>query len=337
MTVATDILAEGKTKIIRATDKPDEVAVQFKDSATAFNGIKAAEFAGKGALNAQISTLLFQQLEDNGIPTCFIQTGDSSDTLVYRSLSMIPLEVVVRNVALGSIVNRYSLEPGRRFEPAIIEFFQKSQDDPLITDDVILALGMVKSQQTLQTIRSLSMKINDVFRQIFSPRNIECADFKLEFGLDAQNRVILGDELSPDNFRLRDITTGQVLDKDVFRQDLGDLLEAYQQVLTRLETPSLSTKEQTLQTYEAEVFVQSRQNILNPESKAILEGVHTLGYKQVTQMRAGRRFELTIQAASFSDAETQALALAQNVLSNPVIEDCSVQIRASRTVAEAQA
>jgi phosphoribosylaminoimidazole-succinocarboxamide synthase len=328
MTVVTDVLAEGKTKILKRGEAPNELIVTFKDAATAFNGKKYAEIPGKGALNAHISILLFQQVSALGLPTCFVRAGQQPNELVYNRLTMIPLEVVVRNFAYGSLVKRFGMEEGQALVQPIVEFFHKSNDDPLITDDVIRALNLVPDAATLAGIRRMALQINELFVALFEARGIRCADFKLEFGFDADGRLTLGDELSPDNFRLRDATTGAVLDKDVFRLDLGDLAETYAELLHRLEQTS-KTVPQTpmLRTYTAEILVQSRKNILNPESKAILEGLHTLGHTGVKQLRAGKRFVLELSALNLVEAEVLARKLAEEVLSNPVIEDYELSVR----------
>jgi phosphoribosylaminoimidazole-succinocarboxamide synthase len=326
MTVATEILAEGKTKVLRPTSQPEELLVAFKDAATAFNGKKYQEIPGKGELNARISTLLFNLLMEKGIPTCFLKSGNAPTELVYKRLTMIPLEVVVRNFAYGSVVKRFGFEEGMAFQKPLVEFFHKTQDDPQITEALILELNLVPTESVLDAIKVLALQINEVFLSHFEVRGIRCADFKLEFGFDKDGNLMLGDELSPDNFRLRDIKTGAVLDKDVFRLDLADLAETYKTLLARLEqaTPDTAAKPQT---YQAEVYVQSRKNILNPESKAILEGIHTLGYGSVKALGAGKRFTLKVEAQSLVEAEQLVKQLAESVLSNPVIEDYDLKIK----------
>lgn len=330
MTVTTEILAEGKTKILRPTSQPEELLVAFKDAATAFNGKKYQEIPGKGELNARISTLLFNLLAEKGIPTCFLKPGNASTELVYKRLTMIPLEVVVRNFAYGSIVKRFGFEEGMAFQKPLVEFFHKTHDDPQITEALILELNLVPTEAVLDAIKLLALQINEIFLACFEARGIRCADFKLEFGFDKDGSLILGDELSPDNFRLRDIKTGAVLDKDVFRLDLADLAETYRTLLGRLAQDAAATAGGAIgkpQTYQAEVYVHSRKNILNPESKAILEGVHTLGYGNVKALGAGKRFTLKVEAHSLVEAEQLAKQLAENVLSNPVIEDYELKIR----------
>jgi phosphoribosylaminoimidazole-succinocarboxamide synthase len=328
MTVATEILAEGKTKILRPGQTPDEVRVTFKDAATAFNGKKYAEIPGKGELNATISTLLFNLVANAGVPTCFVEPGAQATELIYRRLTMIPLEVVVRNYAYGSIVKRFDFEEGMPFQKPLVEFFHKTSDDPQITEELILELNLVPTNAVLESIKLMALQINEVFVQFFGPRGIRCADFKLEFGFDPDGKLLLGDELSPDNFRLRDSQTGAVLDKDVFRLDLADLADTYRALLARMQAPApTATETSRPKTYQAEVYVHSRKNILNPESKAILEGVHTLGYHTVQTLAAGKRFVIQVQADTLLAAEKQVRQLAETVLSNPVIEDYELRLK----------
>lgn len=327
MSVATDILAEGKTKRLRPGKNPDEIVVEFKNAATAFNAKKVAEVQGKGELNARISTLLFELLNEKGIPTCFLRAGDKPNELIYKPLTMIPLEVVVRNFAYGSVVKRFNFEEGMPFHKPLVEFFHKTDDDPQITEELILEMNLVPTEATLEAIKRLALQINEVFVPHFAARNIRCADFKLEFGFDHAGRLLLGDELSPDNFRLRDMSTGAVLDKDVFRLDLGDIGEAYRELLSRLEAAPSKTSEARKQTYCGEVFVHSRKNILNPESKAILEGLQAQGYSDVQHLTAGKRFVIKVEAESLLEAEKRLRHIAETVLSNPVIEDYDLRIK----------
>jgi len=328
---------EGKTKLLEPTAIEGELCVTFKDTATAFNGQKRSEIEGKGALNAQISALLFQYLEKKGIATCFLRAGEKDNQLIYKPLAMISLEVVVRNIALGSAVKRYGFSQGDVFKRPVVEFFYKSQDDPLITEDVIMALGLIEDAEQLREIRCLALKMNDCFNALFESCGITCADFKVEFGLNHKGQLILGDELSPDNFRLRDAKTGDVLDKDLFRLDLGDVGSAYRQILARLTKQSLEAplaQEQSTQktsVYQIDVNVYCRKGILSPESRTVLETVKVLGYDNqagvsIRQLSAGKRFQLEIEAPDFSTAEAIAHRLANDVLSNPVIEDFSLQV-----------
>lgn len=322
----TAVLTEGKTKILRPGDRPDEVRVEYKNAATAFNAQKVAEVPGKGELNARISTILFRLLEEAGVPTCFRGPGSHPAELIYQRLAMIPLEVVVRNYAYGSIIKRFGFEEGMPFQKPLVEYFYKSSDDPQITEGLVAEMNLVPESTTLEAIQRMALQINELFLAFFTPRGIRVADFKLEFGVDEAGRLKLGDELSPDNFRLRDAQTGAVLDKDVFRLDLGDVGEAYRELLARMEQP-VPVQPAAPTVYEAEIVVSSRKNILNPESKAILESLHTLGYQDVRELRAGKRFVVRLEAETMVDAERHIARMAENVLSNPVIEDFSYTLR----------
>lgn len=324
------ILAEGKTKIIQPTNNPGELLVTFKDDATAFNAKKHAVIEGKGQINATISRILFEKLAEAGITSCYQRPGSQPNQLVYRALTMIPLEVVVRNDALGSLVKRLGFTEGQALKKPLVEFFQKTDCDPQITDALILELGILKTPAQLATIKLLALQINEVLVRFYASYGIRCADFKLEFGIDEAGMIILGDELSPDNFRLRDAKTGQVLDKDVFRLDLADVGETYRSLLKRLESGATETiPTSTQQTYRAEVFVHSRNTIFSPESKAIQDGLKTMGYTGVSGLVAGRRFTFEIQATSLVDAECQVKTLTDSLLANPVIEDYEYSLSVS--------
>ncbi|MBK8191124.1 MAG: phosphoribosylaminoimidazolesuccinocarboxamide synthase [Vampirovibrionales bacterium] len=328
MTAPIDaLIREGKAKRLFQGAQREEVRVQFKNSATAFNGEKFAEFPGKGALNATISAMLFEFLEANGLPTCFLGRTNADDALIYRSLTMIPLEVVVRNRAYGSVRKRFDLQEGVVFSAPQVEFFLKDDalGDPQISEAMIVERGLLPSGVTIDLLRRRALQANELFIAYFAARDIVCADFKLEFGVDASGALRVGDELSPDNFRLRDAQTARVLDKDVFRQDLADLVETYQALLARLQSIPNPTNF-PLRRYDVEVFISSRQNILNPESRAVLNSLRAHGHAEVSALRAGKRFELTLEAPTMIAAERHAAAIAAEVLSNPVIEDADFRI-----------
>ena len=304
----------------------EHLLVTFKDEATAFNGVKKATIPGKGELNAKISAVLFDVLNQAGLPTCYLGHGSAANQLRYQPLSMIALEVVVRNDAWGSLCKRFGLTGGTPLARPVVEFYVKNDalNDPQITDDMLDVLGMLPAEVNCDTLKTQALAANEVLTAYFAAHGIRCADFKLEFGLDAMGQLVVGDELSPDNFRLRDVATGQVLDKDVFRQDLADLVETYTSLWQRIQQPVQIASAN--RTYQAEVRVSSRKNILNPESKAILEALHTLGQQDVTRVRASKHFELTLTAPSLMAARERASQLAQDVLSNPVIEDTQVTV-----------
>jgi len=230
------LLYEGKAKRIYETEKPNEVICEYKDSLTAFNGEKADSEAGKGALNCAITTLIFQALEKNGIPTHLIKQIDETKQLV-KKVDIILIEVVVRNIAAGSLSKRLGLKEGTRLPFTIVEFYYKNDElnDPLINDDHAIVLNLVNDRKELDTLRKYGLKINDFLSDFFDKVGLTLVDFKIEFGKDENGNIILADEITPDSCRLWDKKTGKKMDKDLFRFDLGNIKEAYTEVLNRLK------------------------------------------------------------------------------------------------------
>ncbi|TVP67531.1 MAG: phosphoribosylaminoimidazolesuccinocarboxamide synthase [Leptolyngbya sp. LCM1.Bin17] len=231
-------LYEGKAKIIYATDDPRVLLTYFKDDATAFNAQKRGQIVDKGKINCAISTELFQHLAAAAIPTHWIDTISDREMRV-KALTIIPLEVVVRNLAAGSLCRQTNLPLGQRLDPPLVEFYYKNDDlgDPLLTLDRIQAMALASEEQ-IATLRRQALKVNQLLTDFFMGCGITLVDFKLEFGLDPSQQVILADEISPDTCRLWDQTaideTQRVMDKDRFRQDLGQVEQAYQRVLDRV-------------------------------------------------------------------------------------------------------
>ena len=228
---------EGKAKILYKGPQPNTIIQYFKDDATAFNNKKFAVINGKGVLNNRISAFLMEKIKEIGIPTHFIKRLNMREQLVH-SVDIIPIEVVIRNVAAGSICKRFGLKEGESLPRAIVEYYYKSDElnDPLVSDEHITAFEWANSNE-LEDIFNMSLRINDFLLGVFSSIGIKVIDFKLEFGRfykDDNLEIILADELSPDNFRLWDNKTNKKLDKDRFREDLGNLEEAYQEVAERL-------------------------------------------------------------------------------------------------------
>jgi len=233
------LLYEGKAKRVFATDRPDLVAVEYKDDATAFNALKKAQLAGKGAMNCRISALLFEHLEAEGVPSHYLGVQGDNWMLV-RPVKVIPLEVVVRNVAAGSLCRQLPIAAGTPIEPPLLDLYYKDDafGDPLLTEARLERLALVTAEQRL-AIGELAMRINSVLRRLFASVQLELVDFKVELGFDAGGRLLLADEISPDTCRLWDtgVTDAQdrILDKDRFRQDLGGVVEAYGEVLKRVQ------------------------------------------------------------------------------------------------------
>ena len=228
------MIYEGKAKIMYETEDPDLLIQYFKDSATAFDGIKKAEISQKGVMNNQISTRMFEFLAAKGIKSHFVSRLSEREMLVKR-LKIIPLEVVMRNVIAGSLAKRYGLPEGGKLKSPLFELYYKSDalHDPMLTEDHALLLGFAPKAQ-LRQIKELAFKVNKLLVKFFDKRNIILVDFKLEFGLYKGKNLILGDEISPDGCRFWDKTTQEKLDKDRFRRDLGGVEEAYQEVLKRV-------------------------------------------------------------------------------------------------------
>lgn len=236
-------LYEGKAKIIYPTEDPQILLAHFKDDATAFNAQKKGEIAGKGRMNCAIASHLFKMLEASGIPTHFLeQTGD--DEMKVRAVKIIPIEVVVRNIAAGSLCQQTGLELGTVLKDPLVDFYYKDDalGDPLLTRDRIFLMELVRADQ-LDQIRTMALTINQLLQGFFGDCGITLVDFKLEFGFDAGGQLLLADEISPDTCRLWDQTQTdpnlRVLDKDRFRRDLGNVAEAYAQVMERVLAKSV--------------------------------------------------------------------------------------------------
>ena len=229
-----EMMYEGKAKQVFKTDRDDEVIVRYKDDATAFNGAKKGTITDKGVLNNKITTFFFDLLAKNGVPTHFIERLDDREQRV-KKLSIVPLEVIIRNRCAGSMAKRYGREEGEELAFPTIEFCLKDDDldDPLINTYHIRALN-IASQEDLDTITKLAFKVNDVLKKFLAEKEVILVDFKFEFGKDTKGNILLGDEISPDTCRFWDANTLEKLDKDRFRRDLGNVEEAYHEMLRRL-------------------------------------------------------------------------------------------------------
>lgn len=228
------LIYEGKAKQLFTTEDPEILYVMYKNSATAFNGEKKEEIEGKAKLNNQITSLIFERLEQQGVPSHFVKQLSETEQLV-RKVDIIPLEVVVRNVAAGSLANRLGLEEGVKLAHPIVEFYYKDDalGDPLLTDAHISLLQLVTTDER-QKLEHRALEINKHLTQIFESIGVSLVDFKVEFGRTSSGDILLADEISPDTCRLWDKETNQKLDKDVFRRNLGNLTDGYAIILSRL-------------------------------------------------------------------------------------------------------
>lgn len=229
-----EMLYEGKAKKVYATDNPEVLLVDYKDDATAFNGLKKGTIAGKGAINNRVTNFMMQMLEKEGVPTHFVEELSERETLV-KKVSIVPLEVIIRNISAGSFAKRYGVEEGVVFAEPTIEFSYKNDDlgDPLINDYHALALG-IATKEEIETIKNMAFKVNAVMKEFFKKLNVDLVDFKLEFGKVADGTIVLADEISPDTCRFWDSTTHEKLDKDRFRRDLGNVEDAYVEMMKRI-------------------------------------------------------------------------------------------------------
>ncbi len=228
------LLYEGKAKKMYETDDPNLLIEYFKDDATAFNGKKHAIIDEKGALNKTITVKVFEWLEKCGIPTHFVEEHSGRE-IVVKKLKMVPVEVVVRNIVAGSLAKRLGLKKGDQLKKPIIEFYYKSDelDDPMINEDHIEVFGWA-DRDTVEKMKDMALRVNECLKEKFNRAGILLVDFKLEFGFDKDGNLVLGDEFTPDGSRLWDKDTGEVLDKDRFRFDLGDLIEGYEKILMKI-------------------------------------------------------------------------------------------------------
>jgi phosphoribosylaminoimidazole-succinocarboxamide synthase len=229
-----ELLYEGKAKKIYRTSEPDQYWVEYKDDATAFNGEKKGTIAGKGMLNNRITAIFFSMLKEHGIDNHFVKELSANEQLV-RKVEIIPLEVVVRNIAAGSLAKRLGMAEGTALPQPVVEFYYKNDalGDPLVNHSHIKVLG-IATEEDLAKLQELGLKVNEVLKRYLAERNVLLVDFKLEFGRTPDGGILLADEISPDTCRFWDAETKEKLDKDRFRRDLGNVEQAYQEMLRRL-------------------------------------------------------------------------------------------------------
>jgi phosphoribosylaminoimidazole-succinocarboxamide synthase len=227
-------LYEGKAKKVFKTDDPELYIVSYKDDATAFNGLKKGTIKGKGVINNQMTNVMFRMIEKEGVPTHFVEELSDRDTVV-KHVSIVPLEVIIRNISAGSFAKRFGVEEGIVFDEPTIEFSYKNDDlgDPLMNAYHARALKLATAEE-IETIKAMAFKVNEVLKAFFKAVNVDLVDFKLEFGRLNDGTIVLADEISPDTCRFWDSTTHEKLDKDRFRRDLGNVEDAYSEMMRRI-------------------------------------------------------------------------------------------------------
>ncbi|WP_373482014.1 phosphoribosylaminoimidazolesuccinocarboxamide synthase [Acetobacterium sp.] len=228
-------LYEGKAKKVFKTDNPNEFIIEYKDDATAFNGEIKGSIGGKGVINNKMTGVIFTMLEEKGIPTHFVKILSENEQLV-KAVTIFPLEVIIRNTAAGSICKRLGLEEGLKLKSPIFEFCYKNDDfgDPVINDYHAIAMELATAAE-IEVIREMTFKINDILKAYFLEKGINLVDFKIEFGKTNDGQIVLADEISPDTCRFWDVETNEKLDKDRFRRNLGNIEEAYEEMLKRVQ------------------------------------------------------------------------------------------------------
>jgi phosphoribosylaminoimidazole-succinocarboxamide synthase len=328
--VSSKPVYSGKAKDLFETEDSSVMRAYFRDSATAFNAQKKGEIHDKGKVNATISAYLFELCEKSGIKTHFIKQISENELLI-KKVKIIPLEVIVRNIAAGSLCKRLGIKEGKVLKNPIVEFSYKDDalGDPLLTRAYIKDALEVADDKMLDEITSLALKANEIFKNFFSSVGIKVVDFKLEFGTDKDGELLLADELSPDNFRFWDAKTNEKLDKDRFRQDLGNVEGAYVEMLKRVKEGSkgVCALPSSGKSYLVKVQVLPKKDILDPQGQAVEKALSSLGYKSVSGLRIGKEIVFNIEANSSGEAKKIVNEMCERLLANPVIEDFNIEIK----------
>ena len=312
-----ELIYEGKAKRVYATDQIGQVIHEFKDDATAFDGKKRGTIAGKGRVNAQMSDVIFRLLEKRGVHTHHISLLSENEILTWL-LEMIPLELIVRNYAAGSLARRLGLPERTEMRSPLVEYYYKSDElgDPMLSREHIRELGLADDEQ-VDEMTAIALKVNEILRPYFEARGLVLADFKLEFGL-REGRIYLGDEFSPDVCRLWDMESGEIMDKDRFRQDLGNVEETYAEVLRRIKEEEAGVT--------ASVFISPKRGILDPAGQATLGALKSLGFDEVGEVRIGKYITLRLHGADAEEMGKRVREMCERLLANPIIEDYRIEI-----------
>jgi len=316
------LIYEGKAKKVYETDDPTLAIFEYKDSLTAFNAQKKDTMQGKGRLTNLISATFLKLLQDKGIPTHFVKLLNDNHQLVKR-LKIIPLEVVVRNTSTGSLCKRLGVEEGLDLVPPLVEFYLKNDElgDPLVTEDHIRAFGFASKPQ-VEKMKEFSLKVNEILHKFLSKKGIKLVDFKLEFGTDDEGNIFVADEISPDTCRFWDMTSKERLDKDRFRKDLGNVLEAYEEIWRRIADWDKSCSAE----YRANILVYLKEGVLDTQGKAVLSSLYSLGYDEVKNVRVGKYIKITLTSPSQEDAASMIKEMCEDLLVNDLIEEYSFEL-----------
>jgi phosphoribosylaminoimidazole-succinocarboxamide synthase len=312
-----ELIYEGKAKMVFATDEPGQVIHEFKDDATAFDGKKRGTIAGKGRTNAQMSDIVFRYLEKKGVRTHHIKLLSDTEILTWW-LDMIKVEIIVRNYAAGSLAKRLGYPERTNMKSPLVEFYYKSDElgDPMLAREHIRELGLASDEQ-LDEMTAIALKVNYILSPYFEARGLILADFKLEFG-QREGRIYLGDEFSPDICRLWDVETGEIMDKDRFRRDLGRVEETYAEVLRRVKEEEIGLK--------VSIYVSPKKGVLDPAGQAALGALRSLGFEEVADVQMGKYITLRLEGAESEKTGERVQDMCERLLANPIIEDYHIEM-----------
>ncbi len=318
------LIHEGKVKRVFADPESEErLIVEFTDAITAGDGAKKEVLEGKGTIACDTTEFLLRFLASKGIDTHFIKRLEGP-RLLCKKASMFPIESVCRNVVAGSFARRYGLDTGRPLSKPLVEFFLKDDElhDPMITRDAIVRLGMA-TEEELDFMKRVTLAVNHYLGELFSQAGLRLIDFKLEFGKTSDGKIVLADEISGDTIRVWDENSDS-LDKDIFRKDLGNVVEAYRRLLDRLD----STDPTTIPTFEeaVDVIVMPKKGIKNPPGEVAKKALIRLGYDEVTDVRVGKVFHVSIKRPVSSEMLERVSEMSNKLLANPIAESISVRL-----------
>ncbi len=318
------LVYEGKVKRVLAdTQSPERVVIEFTDRITAGDGLKRETLIGKGEATCEISEFLFDYLRSKGVETHFIKRIDKNRLLCHK-VKILPVEAVCRNIAAGSFCRRYGIERGRVLSPPLVEFFLKDDrlHDPLIVPSAVTTLGLA-SEEEVEYMRRTTLAVNHYLRTLMEQAGLVLVDFKLEFGRTTDGRLLLADEISGDTMRIWDRTAGS-LDKDLFREDTGDVVRAYREVIERLKRTDPSSVR--VHDEQIQVLVMPKDGIKNPTGEVAKKALNRLGFDEVIDVRAGKVYDIRVSRTISSETLGRVRQMCAKLLANPIAEKTRVRI-----------
>lgn len=314
----------GKAKDVIVLNS-EEVQINFRDSISAFDGVKTEELTEKGKTNCLTSVKLFEILNEYGFKTHFISKINDSQ-LLCKNVSILPIEVVCRNISAGSFCKRYGFAEGINFKKPLIEFFVKDDEhhDPLITESVAVQMKFITESEAI-LMEAITRAVNEVLIKIFDLISLQLVDFKLEFGRTSEGQLLLADEISADTMRLWENKTGEKKDKDRYRQDLGDVIVHYKDILERLNSIQKLPEYKPLSTVQ--VIIKLRKSVLDPAGEVTFRSLTRKGFNRIELVRLGKSAEIAFNAVPSSELQLEVEEISEKILSNPLIEDFELKIK----------